>query len=138
MVQGGRQEDAMKAVLCKRFGGPEHLVVEDLPSLQARPGELVVAVHAAAVNFPDTLIIEDKYQLKPPLPFSPGGEVAGTVMAVGEDVTAFAPGERVIAACGWGGFAEEVRVPHTRALHLPDGVPMDVGAALVLTYGTRG
>jgi NADPH2:quinone reductase len=126
----------MKAVVCKRHGGPDTLVVEELPSLQPKPGEVIVAVHAAAVNFPDTLIIENKYQFKPALPFSPGGEVAGTVKAVGDGVTAFAPGDRVIAVCGWGGFAEEVAVSHTRVVRLQDGVPMDAAASLVLTYGT--
>ena len=126
----------MKAVLCRRHGGPELLTVEDVPAPQPKAGEVVVAVHAAAVNFPDTLIIANKYQLKPPLPFSPGGEVAGTIREAGAGVTDFAPGDRVIAVCGWGGFAESVVVPHTRVVHLADGVPMDAAAALVLTYGT--
>lgn len=126
----------MKAVLCKRHGGPESLVVEEVASPQPGPGEVVVAVHAAAVNFPDTLIIENKYQFKPALPFSPGGEVAGTVKAVGEDVTGFAPGDRVISVCGWGGFAEEVVVPQRKLARLADGVAMDAGASLLITYGT--
>ncbi len=126
----------MKAVLCTQHGGPERLTVEDVPWPQPKPGEVVVAVHAAAVNFPDTLIIANRYQLKPALPFSPGGEVAGTVRSVGIGVNAFAPGDRVIAVCGWGGFAEAVVVPHTRVIHLPNGVPMDAAAALVLAYGT--
>jgi NADPH2:quinone reductase len=126
----------MKAVLCKQHGGPEKLTVEDVPSPQPKGDEVVVAVHAAAVNFPDTLIIANKYQLKPALPFSPGGEVAGTIKAVGIAVNDFAPGDRVIAVCGWGGFAEEVVVPHTRVVHLQKGVPMDAAAALVLTCGT--
>jgi NADPH:quinone reductase len=126
----------MKAVLCKQHGGPELLTVEDVPWPRAGCGEVLVAVHAAAVNFPDTLIIANKYQLKPALPFSPGSEVAGTVRSVGIDVKGFAPGDRVIAVCGWGGFAEGVVVPHTRVAHLPEGVPMDAAAALVLAYGT--
>ena len=126
----------MKAVLCRQYGGPESLTVEDVPAPQPKAGELVVAVHAAAVNFPDTLIIADRYQLKPALPFSPGGEVAGTVKALGVGANGFAPGDRVIAVCGWGGFAEEVAVAHTRVVHLPGGVPMEAAAALVLTYGT--
>jgi NADPH2:quinone reductase len=126
----------MKAVLCKRHGEPDTLVVEDVPSLQPKAGEVVISVHAAAVNFPDTLIIENKYQFKPALPFSPGGEVAGTVKAVGDGVTAFAPGDRVISACGWGGFAEEVAVQQRKVAHLADGATMEAGASLLITYGT--
>jgi len=126
----------MKAVLCKRHGGPETLVIEEVPSLRPQAGEVVIAVHAAAVNFPDTLIIENKYQFKPALPFSPGGEVAGTVKAVGDGVTGFAPGDRVISACGWGGFADEVAVPQRKVVHLADGVTMEAGASLLITYGT--
>jgi NADPH:quinone reductase len=126
----------VKAVLCKQHGGPEMLTVEDVPSPQPKADEVVIAVHAAAVNFPDTLIIANKYQLKPALPFSPGGEVAGTIKTVGICVNDFAPGDRVLAVCGWGGFAEEVVVPHTRVVHLQNDVPMDAAAALVLTCGT--
>ena len=126
----------MKAVLCRQHGGPELLTVEEVPLPQPKAGEVLVAVHAAAVNFPDTLIIANKYQLKPSLPFSPGGEVAGTISKVGVGVTDFATGDRVLAVCGWGGFAESVAVPHNRVVHLQDSVPMDAAAALVLTYGT--
>lgn len=126
----------MKALLCKVHGGPETLVLEDLPLLQPGPGEVVVHVHAAALNFPDTLIIENKYQFKPPLPFSPGGEVAGTVKAVGAGVTGFVPGQPVIATCGWGGFAEEVCTEARKLVPLPPGVSMEAAASLVVTYGT--
>lgn len=126
----------MRAVLARRHGPPETLVVEDLPSLVAGPGQVVVAVHAAAVNFPDTLIIEDKYQIKPELPFSPGGEVAGRIHAVGPGVTGFAPGDPVIAACRWGGFAEEVLTTPDRLVPLPAGVAMESAASLLMTYGT--
>ena len=88
----------MKAVLCKEFGPPESLVVEDVPSPVAGPGEVVVSVKAASVNFPDTLIIQNKYQVKPPLPFSPGSECAGIVKAVGADVAGVKVGDRVMAA----------------------------------------
>src|SRR5690242_1961590 len=101
----------MKAVLCKAYGGPETLVVEEVPSKHPGRGEVVVAVHAASVNFPDTLIIQNKYQFQPPLPFSPGSEVAGTVKEVGAGVEGIRVGERVIGICGWGGFADEVIVP---------------------------
>jgi NADPH2:quinone reductase len=126
----------MKAVLCRQYGGPDLLTVEDVPSPRPKAHEVVVAVHAAAVNFPDTLIIANKYQLKPSLPFSPGGEVAGTIIEVGAEETDFAVGDRVIAVCGFGGFAERVVVPRTRVVHLDDAVPMDAAAALILTYGT--
>jgi NADPH2:quinone reductase len=126
----------MKAVLCKQHGVPELLTVEHVPWPEPKPREVVVAVHAAAVNFADTLIIANKYQLKPALPFSPGGEVAGTVKSVGIGVSDFAPGDRVIAVCGWGGFAEGVAVPSSRVMRLPDGVSMEVAAGLVLAYGT--
>jgi len=126
----------MRAVVARRHGPPETLTLEDLPSLVPAAGEVVVAVHAAAVNFPDTLIIEDRYQLKPPLPFSPGGEVAGVVKALGQGVTGFAVGDRVIAACRWGGFAEEVIAPPDRLAPVPRGVGMAAAAALMMTYGT--
>ncbi|MGJ7544738.1 NADPH:quinone oxidoreductase family protein [Variovorax sp. LT1R16] len=126
----------MKAVLAKRHGPPESLVVEEVAPLQAGPGEVIVSVHASAVNFPDTLIIENRYQFKPALPFSPGGEVAGTVKQVGEGVQGFAPGDRVIAVCGWGGYAEEVRTRPEKLVPLPTGIDMEAAAALVITYGT--
>ena len=96
----------MRAVLCKAYGPPETLVVEDVASPTAGPGQVIVSVHACGVNFPDTLIIQGTYQFKPDLPFSPGGEVAGVVKEVGEGVTAYAVGDRVIAATTWGGYAE--------------------------------
>lgn len=126
----------MKAVLAKRHGPPESLVLEDIEALRAGPGEVIVSVHASAVNFPDTLIIENRYQFKPALPFSPGGEVAGTVKQVGEGVQGFAPGDRVIAVCGWGGYAEEVRTVPGKLVALPEGIDMEAAAALVITYGT--
>ncbi|KAF1067616.1 NADPH:quinone oxidoreductase family protein [Variovorax sp.] len=126
----------MRAVLCKQFGPPSSLVVEDLPSPVAGPGRLVVSVKACGVNFPDTLIIQGQYQFKPELPFSPGGEVAGIVKAVGEGVTRFKPGDRVIAATTWGGYAEEVVAEAARTLPMPDGMDFATAAAFTLTYGT--
>ncbi|MDM0024572.1 NADPH:quinone oxidoreductase family protein [Variovorax saccharolyticus] len=126
----------MKAVLAKRHGPPESLVFEEVASPVPGPGEVLVSVHASAVNFPDTLIIENKYQFKPALPFSPGGEVAGTVKAVGPGVEGFAPGDRVIAVCGWGGYAEEVLTDARKLVRLPAGIAMEAAAALVITYGT--
>lgn len=126
----------MKAVLAKRHGPPETLVLEDIPSPQPGSGQVLVSVHASAINFPDSLIIEDRYQFKPALPFSPGGEVAGVVRQVGAGVLGFAPGDRVIAVCGWGGYAEEVVTDVAKLVRLPEGVAMEPAAALVITYGT--
>lgn len=126
----------MKAILCRQYGPPETLTLEEVKSPLPGRGQVVVKVHAAAVNFPDTLIIENKYQFKPPLPFSPGGEVAGTIAALGEGVTGFQLGDRVLAVCTWGGYAEEVVVSAPAVTHLPEGVPFDEAAALTLAYGT--
>src|SRR5215210_3634799 len=126
----------MKAVVCKQYGPPESLVIEDLPSLKAGAGEVVVSVKAASVNFPDVLIIQNKYQFKPPLPFSPGSELAGVVKEVGAGVTAFRAGDRVMAFTTYGAFAEEVKTEATRLLPLPEKMDFVTGAAFVLTYGT--
>lgn len=126
----------MKAVLCKQYGPPETLTVEDIPSLEPAEGEVIVSVHSCAANFPDTLIIEGRYQFKRPFPFVPGGEVAGTIKSVGPGVEGLAPGDRVIGIPGWGGFAEETPVDARKVVRLPDAVGMDAGAALVITYGT--
>lgn len=126
----------MQAVLCRHHGPPESLELAQVPPPTPAAGEVVVAVHAAGVNFPDTLIIENRYQFKPDLPFSPGSEVAGTVERIGPGVRGVAPGDRVLALCGWGGFAEEVVVKAGALLHLPDDVPMDLAAVLAATYGT--
>ncbi|SFR68168.1 NADPH2:quinone reductase [Marinobacter daqiaonensis] len=126
----------MKAVLCRQYGPPESLAVEDIPSLEPAEGEVIISVHSCAANFPDTLIIEGKYQFKRAFPFVPGGEVAGTIKSVGKGVEGFAPGDRVIGIPGWGGFAEETPVSARKVVRLPDPVSMDAGAALVITYGT--
>ena len=126
----------MRAVLCKQFGPPETLVVEDVPAIKPAAGEVVVQVKAAGVNFPDSLIIQDKYQIKAPLPFSPGGEFAGLVSAVGEGVTRFAVGDAVIGFTGWGAFAEQLAVPQDRLIPMPEGMPFDVAGSFLMTYGT--
>ena len=126
----------MKAVLCKEFGPPESLVVEDIASPEPGPGEVVLEVHAAAVNFPDVLIIQNKYQFKPPLPFSPGGEVAGVVAKLGEGVTNLKVGDRVIGSCGHGGFVEELAINAASCIPVPDAMDLETASALVLTYGT--
>lgn len=126
----------MKAVLCKELGPPEKLVVEEVPALQPGKGQAVVSVKAAGVNFPDTLIIQGKYQFKPEPPFSPGGEVAGVIKALGEGVTGWKAGERVIAGSTWGGFAQEMVVEADRLLRMPDSMDFVSGSAFLLTYGT--
>ncbi len=126
----------MKAVLCKAYGPPESLVVEDVPSPVPGPGEVVVSVKTASVNFPDVLIIQNKYQLKPPLPFSPGSELAGIVKSVGDGVTRWKPGDPVMAITGYGAFAEEVNVDVTRLLPIPTGMDFVSAAAFGLTYAT--
>ncbi len=126
----------MKSVLCKAYGPPESLVVEDVPPLDPGPGELVVTMKAASVNFPDVLIIQNKYQIKPPLPFSPGSELAGVVKAVGSGVAHLRAGDRVMAIVGYGAFAEEVKVDARRALPLPDAMTFEQAAAFGLTYAT--
>lgn len=126
----------MKAVLCKEYGPPQSLVVEDVDSLSAGPGQVVVSVRAAGVNFPDTLIIQGKYQFQPPLPFSPGGEVAGVVKETGDGVEGYQPGDRVIAVTGFGGFAEEVVCGPEQLVMLPDEMNFSSAAGLLFTYGT--
>ncbi len=127
---------SVKAVLCKQYGPPETLVVEELPSPRAGPGEAVVSVKAASVNFPDVLIIQNKYQFKPPLPFSPGSELAGVVKEVGAGVSSVRPGDRVMAFTTYGAFAEEVKTEAARLLPIPEGMDFKSAAAFVLTYGT--
>src|SRR6059036_2413894 len=127
---------SVKAVLCKQYGPPETLVVEELPSPRAGPGEAVVSVKAASVNFPDVLIIQNKYQFKPPLPFSPGSELAGVVKEVGAGVSSVRPCDRVMAFTTYGAFAEEVKTEAARLLPLPEGMNFATGAAFMLTYGT--
>ncbi|MBI3491638.1 MAG: NADPH:quinone oxidoreductase family protein [Acidobacteria bacterium] len=126
----------MKAILCKSYGLPESLVVEDIPSPIPGPGEVVVSVKAASVNFPDVLIIQNKYQVKPPLPFSPGSELSGVINAVGDGVTRFKPGDAVLAVIGYGAFAEEVKVDAHRLVPIPIGMDFVSAAAFGLTYMT--
>lgn len=126
----------MKAVLCKAFGPAETLVLEEVASPEPKKNEVLIDVHAAGVNFPDTLIIEGKYQFKPPFPFSPGGEAAGTVAAVGEKISHLKPGDRVMALTGWGSFAEQVAVPGYNVMPIPKGIDFNSAAAFGMTYGT--
>ncbi|HQT64474.1 MAG: NADPH:quinone oxidoreductase [Acidocella sp. 20-57-95] len=126
----------MRAVVCEAWGGPEMLVVKDLASPQPKPGELLIKTRAAGVNFPDVLIIQKKYQVQPELPFIPGAEVSGDVLAVGDGVTAFAIGDRVAALCSVGGFAEEVVVEAAKCVKIPKTLSYDIAAAFMLAYGT--
>jgi NADPH2:quinone reductase len=126
----------MKAILCKVHGDPETLVLEDVPSHKAGPGQVVVDVKAAGVNFPDTLIIRNLYQFKPPLPFSPGSEIAGVVKEVGDKVGHVKPGDRVVGMAGWGGFAEEIVMDGGRVFPMPPGLDFPLASALTLAYGT--
>jgi NADPH:quinone reductase len=126
----------LRAVLCKAFGPPETLVVEDVASPVPGPGQVVISVKAASVNFPDTLIIQNKYQYKPQLPFSPGSECSGIVKAIGEGVTRFRIGDRVMAVTTYGSFAEEVCTDESRLLEIPEGMDFPTAAAFTLTYGT--
>ncbi len=126
----------MKAVRCKQWGGPETLVVEDVVLPDPAAGEVKIRVRAAGVNFPDVLIIQKKYQLQPALPFTPGAEVAGEVIAVGADVTHLKAGDRVVSFCGLGGFAEELIAPVAVTIPMPPGVSFELAAVFSLAYGT--
>ena len=126
----------MRAVLCKTLGMPDSLVVEEVESPIPAEGEVLLSVKACGVNFPDTLIIQGKYQYKPDLPFSPGGEVAGVIKSVGTGVTNVKVGDRVIAFNTWGGFAEEMVVGADRLIPISDQMNFEEASAFILTYGT--
>ncbi len=126
----------MKALISTKVGPPESLEFAELPDPVAGEGEVVLAVKAAGVNFPDALIIEDKYQFKPERPFSPGGEVAGVIESIGPGVTHLKVGQRVIGSTGWGGYAEKIKLPAARIMPIPDTMPFDEASAFILTYGT--
>jgi NADPH2:quinone reductase len=126
----------MKALLSTEVGGPEKLKLMEIDPPEAKPGWAVVEVKAVGVNFPDTLIIEDKYQFKPARPFAPGGEISGVVKSVGEGVTHVKPGDRVLGNTGWGGMAEELSLEAHRLVKIPDAMPFDDAAAFIMTYGT--
>lgn len=126
----------MKALLSKQPGGPDTLILEEVADPAAGKGQVVVAVKACAINYPDFLIIEDKYQFKPPRPFAPGGEIAGVIESVGEGVTGWEVGDRVIAVTGHGGLVEKIAIEAFRLFKLPEGRSFEEGAALLLTYAT--
>ena len=126
----------MKAVLCKSFGAPDQLTVEDVESPPVKAGEVKIMVRACGVNFPDALMVQGLYQLKPPFPFSPGLEVAGDISEVGVGVNGDRVGQQVMATMMVGGFAEEVVVPQASTLPMPDNMPYEIGAGFPLVYGT--
>ena len=126
----------MKAVVCKAWGLPDSLVVEQVESPRPGPGQVAIDVKAAGVNFPDVLIVQGKYQFKPELPFTPGSELAGVVSALGEGVTGVQVGERVIAFTATGAFAEQAVVAAAALMPMPPGMDFDTAAAITLTYGT--
>jgi len=126
----------MKAVLCKAFGPPESLVIEEVEPLKPGKGQVVISVKACGVNFPDALIIQGKYQSKPPFPFTPGSEVSGIVKELGEGVDAFEVGTRVLAFIGMGGFAEEVIADASQIIPMPLALDFTTASAFLLTYGT--
>ncbi len=126
----------MKAVLCVEHGPPEKLVVQDVPLPEPGRGQVRLKVEAAGVNFPDTLIIQNLYQFKPSLPFSPGGEAAGVIDAVGEGIEGIAVGDRAVVMTGNGCFAEYVIANRAQVVPIPAGMPADVAAGFTMTYGT--
>ncbi len=126
----------MRALLSKAPGGPETLELADAPDPVAGKGQVVVAVKACAINYPDVLIIQDKYQFRPERPFAPGGEVSGVVDSIGEGVSGWSVGDRVIAMTGWNGLADKVAVDAVKLQRLPEGRSFAEGSALLLTYAT--
>src|SRR5690242_1981421 len=126
----------MRAVVCQEFAPIEQLVIEERPDPVPAPGQVVVAVRAAGVNYVDGLFVQGKYQIKPPLPFTPGGEVAGAVVAIGDEVDTVAVGDRVLAMPWIGGFASHVALPARSVVPLPAGLSYGQAAGLVQSYGT--
>lgn len=126
----------MKALLCTELGSLDKLTVQDAPSPKPGPGGVLIDVKASSINFPDALMVKGLYQVKPPLPFSPGAELAGVVKEVGPNVTNVKVGDRVMGFCGWGGFAEEALAPADRLMALPPTMDFEMGAAFGLTYCT--
>jgi NADPH2:quinone reductase len=126
----------MKALLCTHYGPPEEMELKDLPSPVPGKGQVLVAVKACGVNFPDVLMIQDKYQFRPPLPFPPGGEVAGIVKALGEGVTGINEGDRVCVSIGNAGFAQEAIADARRCIRIPENLDFAVASSFIVTYGT--
>ena len=126
----------MRAVLCKELTGPDSLVIEDVPTPAPRAGQALMRMKAVALNFPDVLLVHGKYQFKPDLPFSPGGEVAGEIMALGEGVENLAVGDRVLTTMPWGGMRDELIVEAPNTTPIPERVSYETAAAFLTAYGT--
>jgi len=126
----------MKAVLCRAYGPPESLEIAEIPTPEPGTGEVLVRVRAAALNFFDTLIIENRYQAKPDLPFSPAAEFAGEIAALGEGVTGWSVGDRVSGYMGWGAAREYVVAHADRLVRVPDTLTDEQAAGIAVTYGT--
>ena len=126
----------MKTLLSAFPGEPDSLVLKEVETPNPKPSEVLIEVKAAGVNFPDTLIIKDLYQIKPQRPFAPGGEISGVISAIGEDVNSFSVGDRVIATPGFGGFSTHISVPVSEVTKIPDTMPFKDAACFVFTYAT--
>jgi NADPH2:quinone reductase len=126
----------MKAILCEQFGLPQQLKLKEIESPIPNDLQVLIAVEACGVNFPDVLIIQNKYQLKPTLPFSPGGEVVGIIISLGAEIKEFKIGDRVLALCSWGGFAEKIAVDSNRVFKLKDGIDPILAASTLYNFGT--
>ena len=126
----------MKALLCKSYGPPENLVIEDVPDLEPEAGEAIVDVYAASLNFPDTLQIQGKYQFQPPMPFSPGSEVGGIIRKLGPNMDGFKVGDRVMATPSIGGMAEQVRCAAAGLRKIPDNMDFKTAAGFAMVYTT--
>ncbi len=126
----------MKAVLCKAFGPPESLVLEQIAAPVPARNEVLINIHSSALNFPDVLMLEGKYQSQPPFPFSPGGEISGTIAAIGDEVSRFRVGDSVFASVGYGGFAEQITVAEQALRAKPERLSFEQAAGISTTYGT--
>lgn len=126
----------MKAILCEQFGEPDQLKIREIPDPQVKENQVLLEVKACGVNFPDLLMLQNKYQFKPELPFTPGGEVAGKILAIGSKVTNLKAGDFVLALCRWGGFAEKVGVDSDRVFLLPDSIRPETAATMLYTLST--
>jgi NADPH:quinone reductase len=127
---------AMKAILCSQYCQPDDLVLTDMPDPVAEPGQAVIAIKAAALNFFDILMIQGKYQIKPPFPFSPAAEVAGVIESVGAGVSDLKVGDRVVASCGHNGAREKIALPADSMVRIPDNLDFDRAAGIIIIYGT--
>jgi NADPH:quinone reductase len=126
----------MRALLCTHFGPPEEMVLSDVPPPSPAPGQALVAIKACGVNFPDALMLQDKYQRKPPLPFAPGGEIAGVIEALGAGVEDFAVGDRICAWTTYGGFAEQIAIDAANLVKMPPGVTFPQAASFIIAHGS--